>query len=52
MTLSDLGSRNGTFINGVHCLPDEVFVLSEDDTVLLGAAQVKVRISPGTGPVT
>ncbi len=52
MTLSDLGSRNGTFVNGVRCLPDEVFVISDKDKILLGAAQVQVRTSPGKGPVT
>ncbi len=52
MTLSDLGSRNGTFVNGVRCLPDEVFVITDKDKILLGAAQVQVRTSPGKGPVT
>jgi hypothetical protein len=52
MTLTDLGSRNGTFVNGVRCLPDEVFVITDKDKILLGAAQVQVRTSPGKGPVT
>lgn len=48
-TLSDLGSRNGTFLNGVRCMPDEVFYLREGDKVLLGAAEVTVRLSPARG---
>jgi hypothetical protein len=44
-TLSDLGSRNGTFLNGVRCMQDEVFYLREGDKILLGAAEVTVRLS-------
>jgi hypothetical protein len=49
LTLSDLGSRNGTFLNGVRCLKDEVFYLREGDTILLGAAEVTVRLSSPRG---
>ncbi len=45
-TLSDLGSRNGTYLNGVRCQQDEVFYLREGDKILLGAAEVTVRLSP------
>ncbi|MEE4173353.1 MAG: FHA domain-containing protein [Xanthomonadales bacterium] len=51
-TLSDLGSRNGTFLNGVRCQRDEVFYVREGDTILLGAAEVKVRLSPARGAGT
>jgi hypothetical protein len=44
-TLSDLGSRNGTFLNGVRCQKDEVFYVKEGDKILLGAAEVTVRLS-------
>ncbi len=52
LTISDLGSRNGTYVNGVHCQPDEVFYIDEGDKILLGAAQTTVRITPARGPVT
>ncbi|MEM1412328.1 MAG: FHA domain-containing protein [Pseudomonadota bacterium] len=52
LTISDLGSRNGTFVNGVRCLKDEIFYIDEDDKLLLGAAEVTVRLSPVKGPVT
>lgn len=52
LTISDLGSRNGTFVNGVRCQQDEVFYIEEGDKIILGAAQVTVRMSPAKGPVT
>jgi hypothetical protein len=48
-TLSDLDSRNGTYLNGVRCMPDEVFYLREGDKILLGAAEVTIRLSPARG---
>ena len=52
LTISDLGSRNGTFVNGVRCQKDEVFYIEEADKILLGAAEVTVRLSPAKGPFT
>lgn len=49
LTISDLGSRNGTFVNGVRCQKDEVFYIDENDKILLGAAEVTVRMSPVKG---
>jgi len=48
-TLSDLGSRNGTFVNGVRCQQDEIFYVKEGDKILLGAAEVTLRLSAGKG---
>jgi hypothetical protein len=44
MTLSDLGSRNGTFINSVPCLPGEVMFLEPGDEVYLGDVHFKIRV--------
>ena len=52
LTISDLGGRHGTFVNGVRCQQDEVFYIEEGDKIILGAAQVTVRMSPAKGPVT
>ena len=52
MTITDLGSRNGTFVNGVRCQRDEIFVLNDGDKILLGAAPVTVRLSPARGPIS
>lgn len=46
LLISDLGSRNGTFVNGVRCQKDEIFLLKEGDKILLGAAEVTLRMSP------
>ncbi len=43
MTLSDLGSSNGTFINGIPCLAGEIMYTGSDDEIFLG--QLSVRIS-------
>lgn len=48
LTISDLGSRNGTFVNGVRCQPDEVFYIEPGDKVLLGAAEVTLTLKPAT----
>lgn len=52
MTVTDLGSVNGTFVNGVRCQRDEIFVLKDGDQLLLGAAPVTVKLSKarGNGP--
>lgn len=46
LTISDLGSRNGTFVNGVRCQPDEVFFIEPGDKLLIGAAEVTVTLKP------
>ena len=44
MTISDLGSRNGTYIGDVPCLPREVMYLEEDDEIYLGDVKCTVRV--------
>jgi len=36
MTVSDLGSSNGTFIRGIPCLPGEIMYIESQDEILLG----------------
>lgn len=48
LTLSDLGSSNGTFIRGIPCLPSEIMFISHDDEILLG--DIRLRISVLTKP--
>ena len=36
MTVSDLGSSNGTFIRGIPCLPGEIMYIESKDEILLG----------------
>jgi len=50
LTLTDLGSSNGTSINGVPCLEGEIMYLEDGDTVILGDARFTVTIEPiGSG---
>jgi pSer/pThr/pTyr-binding forkhead associated (FHA) protein len=44
MTLSDLGSRNGTFIGEAACLPGEVLYFNPDDEIYLGDVKMTVRV--------
>ena len=44
MTLSDLGSRNGTFIDQVPCLPGEVLYFEADDKIFLGDVKLTIRV--------
>jgi hypothetical protein len=44
MTLSDLGSRNGTFIGEVACLQSEVLYFNPDDEIYLGDVKMTVRV--------
>jgi len=46
LTLSDLGSNNGTSINGVPCLEDEILYVEPGDTVILGDARFNIEIRP------
>jgi len=43
MTLSDSGSNNGTYINGIPCLAGEVFYIKCEDDLCLG--DVRIRLS-------
>ena len=45
MALIDLDSTDGTFVNGVQVLPDEVAWLNDGDVITLG--QVVVRYHSG-----
>lgn len=42
LTIGDLGSSNGTSINGVPCLEGETFYLGVGDSVVLGDAQFHI----------
>ena len=46
MTITDLGSNNGTTINGVPCLEGEIMYLEPGDTVTLGDARFTVELVP------
>jgi hypothetical protein len=45
LTITDLGSNNGTSINGVPCLEGEIMYLEPGDTVTLGDARFSVEIT-------
>jgi hypothetical protein len=49
LTLTDLGSRNGSTINGVPCLEGEIMFLEPADTVVLGSARFTVAIEDAKG---
>jgi hypothetical protein len=49
LTLTDLGSSNGTSINGVPCMEHEIMYLEPGDTVLLGDARFTVTLEPAAG---
>ena len=42
LTVADLGSSNGTSVNGVPCLEGEILYLEADDVLVLGDAQLSV----------
>jgi len=44
LTLSDLGSRNGTFVGNVPCLPGEVLFFEETDEIFLGDLKISLRL--------
>ncbi len=50
LTIADLGSRNGTSIDGVPCLEGEIMYLEPDSTVVLGDVRFVVSIEPEPGP--
>lgn len=46
LTVSDLGSSNGTSVNGVPCLEGEILFIETGDTLVLGNAQCTLEIQP------
>jgi hypothetical protein len=50
LTIADLGSRNGTSIDGVPCLEGEIMYLEPGCTVVLGDVRFTISIEPEPGP--
>lgn len=48
LTLSDLGSSNGTSINGVPCLEGETMFIKPGDTIVVGNARFRFTIGPAS----
>jgi hypothetical protein len=46
LTVSDLGSSNGTSINGIPCLEGEIMFLEPGDTLVFGDAGCSLEIRP------
>jgi hypothetical protein len=46
LTITDLGSSNGTSIDGVPCLEDEILYLEPGSTVILGDVRFSVSVEP------
>lgn len=46
ITISDLGSASGTWINRVPCLPGEIMFVGADDTVFIGDVSFRVSVKP------
>lgn len=46
LTVSDLGSSNGTSINGVPCLEGEIMFMEPGDVLVLGDARCTLEIKP------
>ena len=44
MSFSDLGSRNGSFIGDVPCLPGEIMYIQADDEIFLGDVKFKIHV--------
>jgi pSer/pThr/pTyr-binding forkhead associated (FHA) protein len=42
MVVVDLGSANGTYLNGTRLTPDHAVPVSENDTLTLGSMKVRV----------
>ncbi len=47
LTVSDLGSSNGTFIRGIPCLPGEVMFIGPEDEILLGDVRFHIHLLHG-----
>lgn len=50
LTLADLGSSNGSSINGVPCLEGEVMYVEPGDTVILGDVRFVIEFEPQGEP--
>ena len=46
LTVSDLGSSNGTSINGVPCLEGEIMYIEPGDTLILGDVMCSIEFAP------
>ncbi|MBT8051799.1 MAG: FHA domain-containing protein [Gammaproteobacteria bacterium] len=46
LTLTDLGSSNGTMLNGVPCMEGEIFYVEAGDTLVLGDARFTLELAP------
>lgn len=46
LTITDLGSSNGTSINGIPCLEDETMFIAPDDIIILGNARFSYTLVP------
>jgi hypothetical protein len=49
LTLTDLGSNNGTSINGIPCLEGEIMYVGSGDTILLGDMRFRFDFQPSGG---
>ena len=49
LTITDLGSSNGTFIRGVPCLENEVMFVDTRDEVLLGDVRFHISVQTSHG---
>jgi pSer/pThr/pTyr-binding forkhead associated (FHA) protein len=50
LTVTDLGSGNGTSVNGVPCLKGEILYLETGDILVLGDAQLSVEFEATEEP--
>jgi hypothetical protein len=50
LTLSGLGARNGTLINGIECRDGEVFYIDPDDDIELADVTLKISATDGQQP--
>ena len=48
LTITDLGSSNGTSINGIPCLEDETMFIEPGDIIILGNARFSYKIIAAT----
>ena len=46
VTVSDLGSASGTWVNRVPCLPGEIFFVGKGDTVFAGDVSFDIAVKP------
>lgn len=50
LTLSDLGSSNGTFINGIPCLGGEIMYVRENDDIQIGDVRATLSVRTRSEP--